>query len=441
VVQFGRRWVIAALVTGLAGLGLTMGSSWHSPAAAATTLSSGPTFTTPHYFPTVVGDTYFNTVGTDGQILATSDDSRGVDDTCATTRGGDVVILHGRGSNPGDLTFSTRNCMTSFGPRGGGSSPDGCSWKSGGITRVGRTIYLAVARQLHQCSYGKQADGLQPSFNASIIKSTDGGKTWTNPWGTSSASGAAPPWDGMRNRYKAMFPGQSFSAPFFVQYGPGNTQTADGASKYLYAVSNDGYAYNGNYLHLARVPLNKVQDATAWQYYHGKAGGAGRYWTSSAPGATRVLRATHGLSQPAIQYLPASRRYVLVTFSYSQAASDFPTSSETPYTQLRLYSAPKPWGPWTKVLDRASQRNLWCSSSPCQLTEQPASTPLNLGTPDDWLGFYDPALVQKFAFTLPLTEQALFVSGDFKNHALYDPEDLYRLHVVPLDLTTVLRSA
>ena len=72
--------------------------------------------------------------------------------------------------------------------------------------------------------------------------------------GRQGPHGSAPPYSNKYGRYQAMFPDQQFSAPFFIQYGPGNTHTADGASKYVYAVSNDGYAYNGNWLHLARVP-------------------------------------------------------------------------------------------------------------------------------------------------------------------------------------------
>ena len=413
--------------------------SLSEPTTSVATTATGTSFTTPHYYPAVAGDTYFNTVDTDGNILATSDDSRGANDACATD-GGDVVILRARGTGPAHLRVVTVNCMPSYGPRGGGNSPDGCSWKSGGITRIGRAVYVAVARQLHQCSYGKQANGLQPSFNASIIRSVDGGKTWTNPWGRTSQDGAAPPYDTTHNRYKAMFPGQSFSAPFFIQYGPGNTRTVDGADKYLYAVSNDGYAYNGSYLHLGRVPLDKVQNASAWRFYHGRIGGAGRWWTSSPAGATRVLHSTHGLSQPAIQYVPALKRYVLVTFFYTQAASDFPTKTETPYTQFRIYSAAKPWGPWTQLYDHTAQRNLWCAASPCFLIQQPGSTALTVGTPDDWLGLYDPVLVQKFVFTRPLDAQAILTSGDFKNPTRYDGEHLYRLHAIPLDLTAALGS-
>jgi hypothetical protein len=235
-----------------------------------------------------------------------------------------------------------------------------------------------------------------------------------------------------------MFPGQSFSAPFFIQYGPGNTQTADGADKYLYAVSTDGYAYDGNYLHLGRVPLNKVQRAGAWQFYHGSVGGSGQNWTSSVAGATRILQAKHSLSQPAIQYIPTLKKYVMSTFSYTRGESDFPTDAETPYTEFRFYTAPKPWGPWTKVYEHPGQRSLWCPSSPCELTAHPQTASLNVGTPDDWLGLYDPSIVQKFVFTRPLAEQAIFTGGDWKRTTRFSGQALYRLHVIPLNLTAVV---
>lgn len=397
------------------------------------------TFRTPHYFPAVVGDTYFNTVGTDGAILTTSDDSHGANNACAND-GGDITILHARGPGPGRLRVVTVNCMSSYGPRGGGrNSPDGCSWKTGGITRVHHTIYLAVARQLRHCSEGREAHGLQPSYNASIIRSVDGGKTWINPWGQKGDGGAAPPWSYRHNRYKAMFPGKSFSAPFFIQYGPGNTHTVDGANKYLYAVSTDGYAYNGNYLRLARVPLDKVQNGRAWRFYHGAVGGGGRRWGPRPVGATRILEARRGLSQPAIQYVPALHRYLLITFFYPHGHSNFPTHRQTTHTRFRFYMASKPWGPWTKVYGHESRRTLWCTTHRCRLTRHPGWRTLHVGRPHDRLGLYDPALVQKFIFTRPLANQVLFTSGDFKNNARYRGEDLYRLHAIPINLSSLLR--
>jgi hypothetical protein len=430
------RWRAAIVAVVLVALAPFVVSRFTASGSDRTYARSHLGFGAPHYFPTVADDTFYNTVGADGAILTTANDSTGVAHSC-TSRGSDITILEMRGPNPGRLAVSTVNCMVGYGPRGGGKSPDGCSWKTGGITRIGTAIYLTVARQLKQCSRGHEANGLQPSYDASIIKSVDGGLTWTNPWGRTDSAGAAPLWNPTLHRYDAMFPGRTFSAPFFIQYGPGNTQTVDGADKYLYVVSTDGYVYNGSELYLARVPLDKIQTRSAWQFYDGAPGGQPT-WTTSIAGATSVLQARRALSQPAIQYIPALHKYVLFTSKFTRARATFPSPAQTPYTELSAYVSPKPWGPWTKVFAHSGQRSLWCASTPCKLTRQPGSTSIGLGAPGDWLGLYDPALVQKFVFTRPLSQQALLSSGDWKNAGHYRGEQLNRLHILPVDLTTVL---
>jgi hypothetical protein len=430
-----RRQILALAALAVSALGLTVGLD--GAPAAARTAARNSLFNRPYYYPSVNGDTYFNTVAPDGGILATADDTHGANNGCAIAR--DIAIVSMKGSSPDHLQASTVNCMISFGVRGGGRSPDGCSWKTGGITRVGNVVYLAVARQLRRCSAGRSAHGLQPSFDASIIASTDGGHTWTNPWGVTGRQGSAPAWNPKAHRYRAMFAGQQFSAPFFIQYGPGNTHTADGADKYLYAVSNDGYAYNGNYLHLARVPINRALHRTAWRYYHGKIGGGGASWTTRNAGATRVLQVRRGLSQPSIQYLPAFHRYLLTTFTYSRARSDFPNRTQTPFTRVRFYTAPHPWGPWTRKLDVGARRDIWCRRA-CSLTREPGDAVVNVGRPSDWLGFYDPCLVQKFVFSRALRSQAILTSGDFRNQTRYRRENLYRLHAIPFDLAALIRG-
>src|SRR5262249_15459412 len=110
------------------------------------------------------------------------------------------------------------------------------------------------------------------------------------------------------------------------------------------------------------------------------------------------------------------------------------TRRQTTHTRFRMYTSPKPWGPWKMVYDHDSRRALWCTTRRCQMTSHPGWRTVRVGTPDDKLGLYDPALVQKFLFTRPLGYQALFTSGDFKNKYRYRGEDLYRLHAIPVDL-------
>lgn len=394
-------------------------------------------FGTPQYFSTINGDTYYNTVGASGDIITTGNDTRGVNSDCIQqggTYGANVAIYDVSGDDPSQLSVHTVNCMRSFG-RLAGAGPDNCTWKSGGITRVGQSIYLAVARQGRWCGDG-QGTGLQASFNASIMRSDDDGVTWTNPWHVTSTDGAAPVWRPSLHRYQAMFPRQTFPAPFFIQYGRGNTNTVDGGDSYVYSVSTDGDAYNGSNLRLARVPVGQIQNGNAWQYYHGPIGGDGlnpQNWTSSAGDATHVLTAAHRLSQPAIQYVPALGKYVMTTFYFAEDPSQFRTSSFNPYTRFEIFEASKPWGRWTLTYEHSSQRSMWCTADPCQLISQPGSQVIDVGTADQWTGYYDPSLVQKFAYG-PLNSQMLFVNGDWLTKYRYTGENLYSLHGIPVDL-------
>jgi hypothetical protein len=223
-----------------------------------------------------------------------------------------------------------------------------------------------------------------------------------------------------------MFDGQKFSAPFFIQYGPGNSHTADHADKFLYAVSNDGYAYDGNYVLLGRVPLDKVQRRGAWRFYHARTGRSGhreRHWSKALRGATHVLTVKHGISQPAIQYYPALRLYLLLTFHFKYSPR-FPYDGTTAYSSFTFYKARHPWGPWRRFFVGPTQRSLWCGTH-CSRSST------------DRFGLFDPALVQKFAFDRPLRQQTILTTGDWKNkRPPWANVPLTRLRAIPLTLIT-----
>ena len=185
------------------------------------------------YFPDAWGDTYYNTVGTDGNIVSTVNDSKGLNYSCGT-HGSDIAILEATGDEPTSLALSTTNCMTSYGPIAGGGpgrTPDGCSWKSGGITRIGGTIYLAIARQLNACSVGKETNGLQPSFNSSVIE-VDGRRkdldqsVGGRPTPTARHQVGFHDSDG----YQAMFPGQTFPPRSSSSTGRATPRRSTGAT-------------------------------------------------------------------------------------------------------------------------------------------------------------------------------------------------------------------
>lgn len=66
-----------------------------------------------------------------------------------------------------------------------------------------------------------------------------------------------------------MFPGTTFGTPAFIQYGQDDNpaSTVDGGDKYVYAISNNGFAYDGSYYILGRVPRSKIGDLNAADCY------------------------------------------------------------------------------------------------------------------------------------------------------------------------------
>src|ERR1051326_5449301 len=69
--------------------------------------------------------------------------------------------------------------------------------------------------------------------NLGLIKSTDKGRTWTR--------------DAAENYKRPMWPGARFGSPFYVHYEKnGGNVGQDGANRYIYAVSNNGFWNDGD---------------------------------------------------------------------------------------------------------------------------------------------------------------------------------------------------
>jgi hypothetical protein len=107
------------------------------------------------------------------------------------------------GDPPQRLTGRPVNSMDAYGAANK-KEADGATWKVLGQECIDSVFYAFVSRH----TYGHESkDPLlrQTAVNASLIKSTDRGKTWTR-----SAE---------ENYRKPMWPGGRFGGPFFVHYG------------------------------------------------------------------------------------------------------------------------------------------------------------------------------------------------------------------------------
>jgi hypothetical protein len=412
---------------------LSSGTARPDQAAATAPTITGVTVDAPYVQPEYTsahgrngGDTWYNTWADDGNIYATSDDTSGYSDNCPN--GSNLAVNELTGTNPSNLANPYTNCMTSYGGAADkGDYGDGATWKTEGIISVGNTLYLVVTRQKdvgNDYPYGYQV-----STDASIVSSADDGQEWSNGYGLSDdPGGAAPPpqlnSSGTAIGAKSMFP-SAFTTPQFINYGEADNtaSTADGGDQYVYAMSNDGFAYDGSYEILGRVLRSEIGELSAadWQFYTGPSGGDGTDstdstdWTSYANigSATHLISASHQLSHVSIVYDPGLGEYLLATFAYP-----FAPRWNTDQTTWAFYSAPHPWGPWTQFFSSDTDK--------CYVTCQ------DFG--NGALGLYDPAFVSKF-----ITEDGLgtviFSSGDF-SHPFRVGDFLYQLHAYPVTLST-----
>src|SRR5258708_35638544 len=127
----------------------------------------------------------------DDNLYSPSDDTSGFRKGCNSNVGFNRI----EGSDPQHLSGTTINPMSEYG-NAGQVGPDGCTWKTTGCIWIDGALYLVVARHL----YGDDSGDLkkrQTAGNASIIKSTDLGKSWTRTE--------------RENYEKPMFPGRRFS--------------------------------------------------------------------------------------------------------------------------------------------------------------------------------------------------------------------------------------
>ncbi|RZT19884.1 hypothetical protein EV649_3024 [Kribbella sp. VKM Ac-2569] len=242
----------------------------------------------------------------------------------------DIAVSEITGT-PGNLSGATISRGDQVGSVWSGA---GYNRKPTGMVCVGDTMYLAV-------------QDLALDFNdvpaATILKSTDHGRTWT--------------WD----KSKPMFSDHVFTTIWFADFGKGGAAAPDG---YVYA-----YGLDGNWrdsfddtvpdpqsVFLARVPKRDVQDRGAWKFYTGSG------WSSRIADRKPVLNdqrrlyaQTYGtnasnlsvISQGGVTYLAQQKRYVYTSW--------------TEYT-FEFYESPTPWGPWKHFMSKDFGGYPWSTS-------------------------------------------------------------------------------
>jgi hypothetical protein len=281
------------------------------------------------------GDTWDLAWARNGSVYSPTNDGPGFEK--GYWKPANVLFNRIIGDNPEKLDGELMNIMSDYGIASQ-KGPDGCTWKSSGCIALDGVLYLLVARHLYggDGGPGGDFDKRQVAHGASFIKSTDNGKTWTR--------------SEQENYDHPMFPGNRFAAPYFVQYGQdGHETNADGSDKYVYALSNNGFWDNGDYVVLGRVLRTKMSDLNGadWQFYTEGNGTAEAAWTSNIHDAKPVLCKPDHLGMTRAVYLPVQKCYLMIGWYYPTGGGKIPGSEKK--TIWDFYVASHPWGPWRVV--------------------------------------------------------------------------------------------
>src|SRR5207237_2174197 len=121
-----------------------------------------------------VGDEWAPTWADDGDLYTGNDDGS----SFGGIQGRSVAFGKLSGDDPFHLTGTTLSDMAGYGETG--LAQDHANWKTMNSYCVDGTLYMFVTR----CQYPEQSGDANHRHifkNATIIKSTDKGKTWTHP--------------------------------------------------------------------------------------------------------------------------------------------------------------------------------------------------------------------------------------------------------------------
>lgn len=237
------------------------------------------------------------------------------------------------GTDLASLKGELVNSMDEYG-KSNETGKDGATWKVTGQECIDGVFYAFVNRNRYG-NHSKDPLLRQTSTDTSLIKSTDRGLTWTR--------------SARENYDNPMWPGSRFGAPAFIHYGRnGGDVEQDAADKFVYAVSNNGFWNGGDDLILARVPRSKLpgMNPSDWEYFIGGDGMNPASWSTDISQAFKILERPAKLGWSAPVFIPALKRYLLVSWFISPTLKAWFAPERITYD---FFEAPHPWGPWTMV--------------------------------------------------------------------------------------------
>jgi hypothetical protein len=282
------------------------------------------------------GDTFIFAWPSGSSLIGIANDTDGANYSYYGAGGANLAIISVTGDplTP-SWVISNVNQMTDYGIETAcntGGWSDNKYWKATGIISISGEVYLSVARQGFNgvCS---QVSGGSVSTNSSIIKSSDGGATWTNPAGTTNSTGAAP----AANTQE--FSGTIFGAPTFVDYGMQNgacpASNPDNCSTYVYATSTPCWT-ECTTMYVGRASISAdLTNPSNWSFVTAVDSSGNATW-GSIGSAVPVLTYAGGLEMTPMTYVSSISRYIKINAFY-------PNPSTTNSTNLSIVTCTHPW--------------------------------------------------------------------------------------------------
>jgi hypothetical protein len=182
--------------------------------------------------------------------------------------------------------------------------------KTTGIAFVDGVLYATVNLE----------DGTWPNVNHVLAWSTNQAATWTK------AEWLFPRGEG------------NFQPAKFITFGRDYSGAPERLAGYVYICgprqSND--RGSGNRLYLARVLRNKLSERAAYEFFHRIDTTGTPVWAADSSQAEPIFADPNGVTPGSVTYVPALKRFLLTCFHVGPS-------------QLGVFDAPNPWGPWTTI--------------------------------------------------------------------------------------------
>ena len=257
----------------------------------------------------------------------------------------ETIIRQAKGSDNWPLTWADDDALYGAYGDGNGFEPFLPEKLSMGFARItgapphiiGTNLRTPSGETRGDGAAGRKASGMlcvngvlylwtRNAANAQLAWSNDHGATWT--WAT---------W-----RFT-----ESFGCPSLLNFGRNYAGARDGFV-YVYSPDSDSAYETADRLVLARVPLKRVREREAYEFFAGRAANAQPRWTRELARREAVFAHPGNCYRTSVAYNAALKRYLLVQPLANEKSVNQRGVRDTRFNGgLAVYEAPEPWGPWT----------------------------------------------------------------------------------------------